>query len=119
MIRTTHEVLGRRVRDGDGEALGAIEELVVEPVSGRVAYALVALENGDDNRDYLPVPWSALASETTGEAFVLPVPARRLRQAPGFPEDDWPDLADRGWGVRIYTFYGLQPYWERTPAPRS
>jgi len=113
MIRTAHEVLGRPVRDGTGEALGDIEELVVEPVSGRVAFALVALQNGDTSRDYLPVPWSALASEGAGGAFVLPLPRRRLEQAPGFRQDDWPDLDDRRWGLQIYTFYGLQPYWER------
>lgn len=115
MIRTAHQVLGRPVRDGQGEPLGDIEELVVEPVSGRVAFALVALANGEDGRDYLPVPWSALASENTGDAYVLPLPPRRLRQAPGFSENDWPDLEDRRWGLQIYTFYGLQPYWERTP----
>jgi len=119
MIRTAHEVLGRPVRDGNGEPLGDIEELVVEPLSGRVAYALVALGNGDERRDYLPVPWAALASESTGDAFVLPLPHRRLRQAPGFAADDWPDLDDRGWGLQIYTFYGLQPYWERAPEARA
>lgn len=119
MIRTANDVLGRPVRDGMGEALGDIEELVVEPVSGRVAFAVVALANRGESRDYLPVPWSALASESTGGAFVLPLPPQRLREAPGFSADEWPDLADRRFGLRVYTFYGLQPYWERPAASSS
>jgi hypothetical protein len=39
--------------------------------------------------------------------------AETLEQAEGFDPENWPDMADREWGRRIYRYYGLTPYWEQ------
>jgi hypothetical protein len=37
---------------------------------------------------------------------VLNVDKERLRSAPGFNPDAWPDTTDVGWASQINTFYG-------------
>jgi hypothetical protein len=35
-----------------------------------------------------------------------------LGSGPGFDKDNWPDVADTGWGATIFKHYGATPYWE-------
>jgi hypothetical protein len=30
----------------------------------------------------------------------------RLKNAPGFDSDNWPNMADATWGKSVHTFYG-------------
>ena len=36
----------------------------------------------------------------------------KLENAPGFDQDNWPDMADTNWGSKIHTYYGAVPYWD-------
>jgi len=38
--------------------------------------------------------------------FILDVDKERLKNAPGFDKDDWPDMADQTWGRQIHDYYG-------------
>jgi hypothetical protein len=35
-----------------------------------------------------------------------------LKRAPGFDKEHWPDMADHGWGKKVFTYYGAKPYWD-------
>ena len=39
-------------------------------------------------------------------------PKERLKEAPGFDKNNWPDFSDQAWGARIFEFYRVTPYWE-------
>jgi hypothetical protein len=43
--------------------------------------------------------------------LLLDVDKERLKEAPGFDKDTWPDFADPTLGQNIYGFYGRKPYW--------
>ena len=58
------------------------------------------------------VPWGAMTLDTANHAFVLDVPKERLKEAPGFDKDHWPDLTDEDVRSEIYGFYNVTPYWE-------
>src|SRR4029453_5601348 len=36
-----------------------------------------------------------------------------------FDKDNWPDMANQGWGSQIYRHYGVQPYWQEAEETRS
>lgn len=63
------------VRNGRGEQLGRIEDLVLDLEDGRIEYALLALdERGSAGaRRVVTVPWSSLHKEDSGQSFVLEV----------------------------------------------
>jgi hypothetical protein len=58
------------------------------------------------------VPWIAFTLDSPHHAFVLDVSKERLREAPGFDKDHWPDVVDAEARSRIFAFYGVAPDWE-------
>ena len=35
----------------------------------------------------------------------------RLKNAPGFDKNHWPDMSDRSFGTTVYSYYNTKPYW--------
>jgi len=54
------------------------------------------------------VPWAALTLDTKNKRFVLNVDKDMLKDAPGFDEDNWPDMADASWTKKIHSYYGIE-----------
>jgi sporulation protein YlmC with PRC-barrel domain len=106
---------GDAVKNSAGEDLGKIDEIMIDIPTGRVAYAVLSfggfLRMG--NRLFA-VPWDVLTVDEDRKHFILDVDKGHLENAPGFDKDNWPDMADRSFGTKIYGYYGRTPYWERT-----
>lgn len=104
------EMIGYTVRNPEGQELGEIEELVIDPANGRIAYAVLSfggfLGMGDK---YFAVPWEALKPMPTQNSFSLNMDKEKLENAPGFDKNNWPDLADREWNKNVHRFYNLEP----------
>jgi sporulation protein YlmC with PRC-barrel domain len=111
-VLSASTLTGDHVYNTKGDELGKVEDIVLDLESGRVAYVVLSFGGFLGMGDKLfAVPWHALTLDTDGKAFVLDVPKERLKNAPGFDKDDWPDMADRAWGAQIHTYYGRDPYW--------
>jgi hypothetical protein len=54
------------------------------------------------------VPWNALTLDTENKRFVLSVEQDRLKDAPGFDKNHWPDMSDQSWSKEIHAFYGTK-----------
>jgi sporulation protein YlmC with PRC-barrel domain len=114
-VASAGTLAGDRVRNAAGEDVGQIEEIMLDVRTGRVAYAVLSL--GRFRRvgcRLFPVPWEALTVNGGDREFILDIDTGRLENAPGFDEDDWPNMADTSWGSQIHDFYGMRPYWEPT-----
>jgi sporulation protein YlmC with PRC-barrel domain len=108
------EVIGKDVKNPQGENLGDVKDLVIDQDMGSIAYAVVSFGGFLGMGDKLfAVPWSAL-SRSGDKVLVLDVPKERLQKAPGFDKDAWPNFTDRAYATEVYTFYGRPAYWERT-----
>lgn len=107
------QIVGCRVENAAGEHLGAIEDLVIDHLQGRVAYAVLSFGGilGFGNKLFA-VPLPALSYRPTEDTFVLHVDKETLKGAPGFDKDAWPNMSNRAWGEDIYAHYGYSPYWE-------
>jgi sporulation protein YlmC with PRC-barrel domain len=106
-------ILGAKVINTAQEDLGKIEDLVIDARNSRVAYAILSfggvLGLGDK---HFAIPWEALTFDLSQKVAVLDIDKNRLKNAPGFDKEDWPDLANQTWGAEVYEYYGFSPYWQ-------
>jgi sporulation protein YlmC with PRC-barrel domain len=97
---------GDSVRNNAGEDLGKIEEIMIDLESGRVAYAVLSFGGflGIGDKLFM-VPWGSLTVDQSAHQFVLDVSREQLEKAPGFDKNNWPDMADAGYGKSIDAFW--------------
>jgi sporulation protein YlmC with PRC-barrel domain len=104
-------LIGNDVYNHKDEDLGDIKEIMLDMSSGQVAYAVLSFGSFLGMGEKLfAVPWSALTLDTMNKRFILNVEKDRLKSAPGFDKDDWPDMADRSWTQDIHAYYGTRPH---------
>ena len=105
-------LIGDRVVNRKGEDLGKIEDFMLDPEQGRVGYAVLSFGGFLGMGDKLfAVPMQALKLSREDKWFVLDVDKERLKNAPGFDKDNWPDISDRTFGSSVYSYYNTKPYW--------
>lgn len=110
-------LVGNDVYNQKDESLGDIKEIMLDMRSGQVGYAVLAFGGFLGMGEKLfAVPWNALTLDTEKKRFVLDVTKDRLKDAPGFDKDHWPDMADESWAEGIHSYYGTEPYAENPPA---
>ena len=109
-------LIGDGVVNAAEEDLGDIKEIMLDMQTGQVAYAVLAFGGFLGVGEKLfAVPWQALHLDTVNKRFVLNVDKDRLKSAPGFDKDAWPDMSDMNWASGIHSFYGTDP--NRSGAP--
>jgi len=110
-------LIGARVNDAQGEKIGQIEDLVIDPSMNRVQFAVVRL-SGDlaqGNKVYTPLPLGAFRPETIRSSttdqpktYVLTVDRSKLLSASRFNVERWPaDNTVVMWGPDVYSHYGM------------
>lgn len=103
-------LIGAKVQDTEGKKLGDIKDLVIDPIEGDISYAVLDfggfLGLGDK---YFAVPWEALKLGENQKYLILDVSKKVLKNAPGFPKDQWPDMSNGQWIITLYNFYDLPP----------
>lgn len=113
-VCSASEIIGQSVVNREGESLGKINDLAIDGDAGRVAYAVLSFGGFLGMGDKLfAIPWSALERSTTDNRLILDANKDRLKNAPGFDRNNWPDFSDRSWGSQIHSYYGRTAYWEQ------
>src|SRR5690242_13286870 len=110
-IGAKKSVIGARVINNVSENLGTIEDLIIDVRDSRVAYAILSfggiLGMGDK---HFAIPWEALNLDLSEKVAVLDIDKDRLKNAPGFEKDNWPDMADEAWRNQVRGHFGEGPY---------
>jgi sporulation protein YlmC with PRC-barrel domain len=102
-------LLNQPVRHSDGESLGKIEDIVIDPDSGNVAYAIVSFGGAFAAGSKLfAIPWSALQISPSRDYVSLNMDRAMLERAPGFDRRNWPDIADPAWRNSNDRYYGFE-----------
>lgn len=119
LLLSASTLSGNDVYNTHEENLGSIKEIMLDVHSGTVRYAVLSsggfLGIGDK---LFAIPWQALTIDTQNKRFVLDVPAERLKNAPGFDKDHWPNMADTTWVDTIHSYYITSPTGEKRDPPR-
>lgn len=104
------KVEGTDVYNKNGDHLGEVEDIMIDKLSGKVAYAVLSfggfLGIGEERR---AIPWSVLHYDTSKDGYVMSASDDIIRQTPSFKSDR--DIHDREWGTRLHSHYGVPPYW--------
>jgi sporulation protein YlmC with PRC-barrel domain len=108
-------VEGTAVYDGSGNRIGTVERVMIDKISGRVAYAVMSFGGffGLGTTEYA-VPWSMLDYDPRLKGYRTQITAEQLRDAPsllGQRGQDWPD---RGSERDLHDYYQVTYYWVLT-----
>ena len=111
MLLSTETLLGSDVKNPQGQAVGDLKQLMLDPHAGRVMYAVVAMGGflGMGGKTVI-VPWNALEVARNGKSLVLNVSPQMLQQAPAYAKGkeslQVPAGESRGGGWGVDTPYG-------------
>jgi sporulation protein YlmC with PRC-barrel domain len=111
-VSRASKIIGTTVKDSHGDKLGDVKELVLDPESGQVVYAVVSFGGvlGLGNKLFA-LPWKALHWTRDKEYYVLDVDKNILKKAPGFDKKHWPNSSSK-WDQQreeLNQFYGIKP----------
>jgi sporulation protein YlmC with PRC-barrel domain len=101
-------LVGMPVKNSRGEDVGTIEEIVIDLDRNRLVYAALSFGGflGVGSKVFA-IPWEAMSLkfDERNTYFLLDVDREKLKAAPGFPRENWPDLSDPNWAKEIDAFY--------------
>jgi sporulation protein YlmC with PRC-barrel domain len=100
-------IIGDRVRNPAGENLGKIEDVVVDPSSGTIMYAVLSFGGFLGIRDKLfAIPWDELSLGPGRDHLILDTDRETLDRAEGFDPNHWPDMSDPAWQNQTARLFG-------------
>lgn len=117
-VVTGRRILGASVNDSSGNRCGLIQDIVINPHSGRIDFALLSLNTNPGitsatTGNLVPVPWSLLrapaaqySTSTEQPTFTLNADPNKVRSAPTLSQTD---IYQSQWRQRIYSYYGVTP----------
>ena len=106
---SSEDVEGTNVYGPGGDAVGEIDHLMIDKMSGRVTYAVMSFGGflGLGHSHY-PVPWAALKYDTSLGGYRTGITEQQLKDAPAFSDNSW---GDRNWETQTHRHYGVPGYW--------
>ncbi|MEA2903954.1 MAG: hypothetical protein QOI12_1341 [Alphaproteobacteria bacterium] len=105
-------VEGTPVRRSGGDKIGTIERVMIDKLSGNVAYAVLSFGGFLGlGRKHLPIPWARLNYDRKLGAYHVDLTDEELKSAPSFAVDKEFDWGDRSQEIEIHNYYRVPPYW--------
>jgi len=106
------KVEGTAVYRSNGERAGQIERIMIDKLSGKVAYAVMSFGGFMGiGEDYYPLPWSLLTYNPQLGGYEVNIGEEQLKGAPKYSKHETWDWSDRERGRKVYDYYGAPPYW--------
>ena len=110
---------GAQVKSASGETLGTIEDVILNPRTGRGEFAILSVTGPTGTtptgagEKLTPIPWRLLsfspgAAGAEQYSFTANVDQMKLTSAPSFDKNQWPDMSPQEW-QKFYSYYGIMP----------
>jgi hypothetical protein len=104
-------VQGTSVCRSTGEEIGVIRRVMIDKISGEVAYAVMAFGGFFGSaQKHLPIPWKLLRYSQKLGAYEVELPEGELRKASSRSQEEGFDWGDRP--VDVATRYARHSVWE-------
>ena len=105
------KVEGSAVYNRSSERLGTVQDIMLDKVSGKVAFAVMSFGGFlGIGEKYHPLPWSTLSYDVQQGGYVVDMTRDQLEAAPSYGMQENVDLNDDAYGRRVYDYYKA-PYW--------
>lgn len=106
LLLSADTITGDDVCNLKKEKLGKIHSIMFDMTEGKIRYIVLSsggfLGMGDR---YFAIPWKALTLDKDNKQFLLDVEVERLKGAPGFSKDEWPNMADTTWNSSVDSYF--------------
>ena len=101
------KVEGTPVYRLNGDNIGQIERVMIDKISGKVAYAVMSFGGFlGIGEDYYPLPWSVLTYNPTLGGYEVEMTDQQLKNAPKYSRHETWDWADRQRTQKLTDCYG-------------
>lgn len=108
-------VNGTPVYNRDGTRIGHVDDLSIEKVSGRTAYAIMSFGGFlGIGEKFHPLPWSLLEYDVERGGYTVSLDRTTLENAPSYDAAELRALGGAKIDETIYGYYGpygAAPYW--------
>jgi hypothetical protein len=108
-------VEGTPVRSTDGSTIGTIERVMIDKLTGNVAYAILSFNGfGGAKPRRLPIPWPQLTYDRELAAYHLDVTEKERSTMPHESDIDWGDRSreiERRDDDRPTAYWGIAESW--------
>jgi len=115
---TSSDLKGATVKSKDGKDLGKIDEIVIAPEEGMIAYTVLGSGGvlGLGEKHYaLPLSVTDISYDKDHKIFVTaPLTKERLEKAPEYDSKDWKRMSTPVWIRDMSTYWQTDPYWMHT-----
>jgi hypothetical protein len=110
---SSEKVVGAAVYDRNGEKLGSVHSVMIDEISGKIAYAVMSFRRFVGiGAPYHPLPWHAITYDSSQGGYVVGVDPSMLKGAPTYGTTETPNWSDRRWGQLVHDYYGVRPHCE-------
>ena len=89
-----------------GEKAGTIERLMIDRLTGKVAYAVMSI-----GEDCYPLPWVLLTYDAGLDRYHANITGRQLTGAPKYARNESWDWTSRECDQELHDYYNVAPYW--------
>jgi sporulation protein YlmC with PRC-barrel domain len=117
-VSTAARLLGVAVKIGETEAIGYVENILVDFASGRVVALIVS--SGEFlglPGEMSPIPSAAFQPRPSQGVLQLNISKSGLAEAPHFNPGSWPDFQG-AYAERVHRAYGIEPFFGVTSLTR-
>jgi PRC-barrel domain len=105
-------VEGTPVYRSNGERVGTIERVMIDKLTGKVAYAVMSFGGFMGiGEDYYPLPWSLLTYNERLDGYEVNVSEQQLKGAPKYSRNETWDWSDRERDRKVSSYYDVTPFW--------
>lgn len=106
------QVVGDAVKNGQGQTLGKLEDLVVDLESGRVLYGVVAVD-----ANYVAVAPEDLSPVLGAKTVIIETEKNKLAGAPRVNKKQAAETATVNFLNSVYQYWNRRPWWEGAMQP--
>jgi len=118
------QLRNQAVTDAAGTPSGTINQVVVDPITGRVNYvALATTSTAGARARTVALPWESVQASRRDDKdnFQVNVTPDKFQAAPEFiaGEEGWKQMSDPTFARDVYGYYSVRPYWNDAGADRG
>jgi sporulation protein YlmC with PRC-barrel domain len=105
-LMSSSTITGDHVKNTKGEDLGKIEDLMIDTQDGNIQYAVLSFGGVLGMGEKLfAVPFDRLKVDSANKCMILDTDKQRLKDAPGFDKNKWPDFSDQSFKTTHDAYY--------------